>query len=207
MQLDALTMLTDTSEIHDLYETFSGGLAFDVGASGGTVANIFAEHFDQVVACEPSPEPFELMAKNVAGNVIPLEVAVSDVTGPVEFEWRQMSEGRGYYFSGVPLPLWGRETRKAIADAVTLDSLSERYGRPDLVKIDTEGHEVRVVSGGVETFVNRWFTLEFVIEVHSEAAGVELAGLLPPFRVVRHEAYEPGSPDWCSHYWMVSRAV
>ncbi len=208
MQLDALTMLTDTPEIHELYETFSGKLAFDVGASGGTVANIFAEHFEMVVACEPSPEPFGLMAANVADNVVALPVAVSATRGTVEFTLRQMSEGRGYFFTGESLPEWGREIGKATVDSVTLDGLADEYGSPDLVKVDTEGHEPWVVLGGPKTFRRGRV---FVIEIHSQEGGAMIAALFSlwdvGYRIVRHEAHTPGSYHWLSHYWMVSDAA
>ncbi len=201
MQLDALTMLTDTSEIHDLYETFSGGLAIDVGASGGRVANILADNFDRVIACEPSHQPFKLMAGNVARNVVPLEVAVSDETGRIKLTYRAMSEGRGYLFTGDSLPEWGHSTGEVEVASVTLDDLSESYGYPDFVKIDTEGHEVQVVLGGKQTFGRR---PQFVIEIHSEDNGEFVRRKIAGHRVVRHEKHEVDSFNWKNHYWIVS---
>jgi hypothetical protein len=43
--------------------------------------------------------------------------------------------------------------------AVTVDSLSARFGPPDVVFVDVEGHEFDVLQGAVETFGSRpdWF--------------------------------------------------
>lgn len=204
----SLEDLTDTREIHDLYPQLHGELAFDVGANGGHVANILAQRFTSVVACEPSDEPYRYLVGHAVENVKPLNVAVSSHDGPLALQQREMSEQRGYLFTGNTLREWGNLVAEVEVEGVTLDTLTDTYGTPDFVKVDTEGHEVLVVRGGKRTFASR---PQFLIEIHSVDAGAEIAGTLTgwdlAFREVRHEGRKAGSPGWLNHYWFVSQGA
>lgn len=204
----SLEDLTDTREIHDLYPRLHGELAFDVGANGGHVANILARQFTQVIALEPSDGPYEYLVEHAAPNVTPLNMAVSAFDGPLALQQREMSDQRGYLFTGNTLREWGNLVAEVEVEGVTLDSLSETYGNPDFVKIDTEGHEVQVMRGGVATFESR---PEFLIEIHSAEASWEICGTLTawglPFREVRHEGRKAGSMGWLNHFWLTSEGA
>jgi FkbM family methyltransferase len=204
----SLEDLTDTREIHDLYPTFQGELAFDVGANGGHLANVFARLFTTVIACEPSDEPYNYLVSHAAANVKALNVAVTSHDGPLALQQREMSEQRGYLFTGNSLREWGNLVAEVEVEGVTLDTLTATYGTPDFVKIDTEGHEALVVRGGTDTFATR---PAFLIEIHSVDNGNEIAGLLTdwglPFREVRHESHEVGTDAWLSHYWITSEGA
>lgn len=197
---------SDTPEIHDLYETFSGTLAFDIGANAGQVTRIFAENFGRVVAVEPSRIPFDHLLANAAENVDKLQLAVSDVNGEIVLHRREMSKDTEYLFTGYTLPEWGAEVSAETVPAVRMDTLAALYDRPDFVKIDTEGHEVAVVRGGLEVFAKR---PEFLIEIHSERNGEEVAAMLDAsgcdYRIVRHEAHQNDPYRWANHYWLVSK--
>ena len=197
---------TDTVEIHDLYASFSGALAFDIGANAGQVAAEIAPSFRKVVACEPSEEPYRRLEADCRFNVVALRVAVSDHDGTVTLQRRDMTSRTGYLFTGDSLPEWGGLVCNQNVECRTLDSLTAEYGQPDFVKIDTEGHELHVLEAGVATFTEH---PDFLVEIHSEGNGETAAvwlrslGLTP--RVVRHEQHEPGSHNWRNHYWLVSR--
>src|SRR5438477_7442926 len=77
--------------------SFSGELAFDVGANTGHVAANLAQRFTKVVAFEPAVESFSALkvAMEAYPNVEPLQLAVSDHTGTVELRAADVAIGTG----------------------------------------------------------------------------------------------------------------
>lgn len=159
------------------YGLREGAIVFDIGAHQAIVALVLADVVGQegrVVAVEADRHNARVARRNVdlnhALNVTVVESACADQPGIVSFH-----EG-----------LNGAISRSRVGAhrvrAVTVDELSRRYGRPDLVYLDIEGHEQRALSGALETLAAG---STFVIEVHCggklEAAGgsvSELAAIL-----------------------------
>lgn len=194
---------SDPPCIWNLFPTYHGRLAFDVGANGGVVARILAQHFDKVVAFEPCAESYALLKANHPANVVPSCTALSDQTGPLVLQVAETAIGVGELVTGNTLPSWGAPIgeREVLAD--TLDEMAEIYGQPDFVKIDTEGHEARVVAGGVRTLRHGPVML---IEVHDAHNTALIETLLPSvaFRQIRHPWYREGSDEWTNHFWLVT---
>ncbi len=123
------------------------GDVVDVGANIGNHALFFAEHYDRVIAIEPNPRVFELLAFNakLRGNIRPLNIGASDVNDELllAFEtdnWGggRLASSRGELNRANNVPVKVRR----------LDDLSELDSRPvGLLKIDVEGHELRVLKG------------------------------------------------------------
>lgn len=126
-----------------------GARVVDVGAFIGTfglgVANLGAS---QVVAVEPSAEPFRLLEQNFQTNcTIPYHL-VRAAAGPVEGEGVRRSATEGN---------WGAtswvESDDSPADAgervrlATLKTLRQAYGPYDVLKLDVEGYEAQVLEG------------------------------------------------------------
>lgn len=128
--------------------------AVDVGANIGNHALFFAEHFSNVIAIEPNPRLFELLEINarLRKNVSPLNVGASDVSTEMALSYDSSNWGGGQ--------LMARDASDARAFTVPvsvrrLDDLVELAGRPiGLLKIDVEGHELRVLKGA-EALVRR----------------------------------------------------
>lgn len=123
------------------------GLALDVGAHVGLWSWVLAHHFGQVVAFEPVCAMADCWRRNMegaSGQVTLIEAAVSDVVGELEMVTEQENSGNSRVRSGSLAP--GDET----VCATTLDAWWEANGHPrvDLVKVDVEGWEVKVVHGG-----------------------------------------------------------
>lgn len=130
-----------------------GEVVIDIGANIGELSMRFArrvgEH-GQVVGFEPFPSTFEVLQRNLDLNRLPnvsvWNVAIGGVDGYVEMmchagnagENRVASEGGDGF---IPV------------EAKTLDSFLEANPIPriDLIKIDTEGYEMRVLDGAVRT--------------------------------------------------------
>jgi FkbM family methyltransferase len=125
-------------------------LCFDVGANLGQKAEIFRLCGARVVAVEPNylchPTLTHLFGhdKNVqivssavgsSNGHLDLYVHGTDATGSARPEWHQQVYGNN------------QKTRALKVPVTTIDSLIDRYGRPDFVKIDVEGFEIDVLNG------------------------------------------------------------
>lgn len=206
----------DPPEVERYLFRRSGLLAFDIGGNNGRVANRLRQRFAQVVSCEPAEESFA--ALSAVPGVIALQVAVSDRSGTVELAVQaehirsgQLTSPTGGGDEWVTDRAlggggWGEILGARTVPSVTLVDLAEEYGDPDFVKIDVEGHECRVVEGGL-------FTLEralpaLYIEVHNSRLGQDILSLLDPIYPDLTEVWHPHykSTDFGAknHYWLVS---
>jgi len=135
-------------------------LLFDIGANRGEAVNSALQMgFDKVIALEPAPRMYLLLEENFKGDerVVPLKLAVCD-TQDEEIEFYEC--GNGVYGQGDGSSTtelsWltdgvsrvtGMSYRTVQATTCTVDWLAEQYGVPDLIKIDVEGGESRVIAG------------------------------------------------------------
>lgn len=115
-------------------------LIFDVGGYIGYDALLFAANSPgRVVTFEPSADNARLLEANVEQNPSLSErIALS------------------------PLAIRG----EGGDGATTLDATSERFGAPDLVKIDIDGGELDALSGGLKTLRDR--RPHLIVETHSK---------------------------------------
>jgi FkbM family methyltransferase len=182
----------------------SGELAFDVGANCGQSVHEMLPRFKQVVAFEPATESFEVLRHKfrVSRRVTLVGEAVSDHDGevtllaiPREMEMGQLVTWVRYDHDGSP---------SRVLPCRTLDSLSAVYGVPDLVKVDTEGHEAAVLRGA--TALLRRCLTNWLIEFHNEQLHDECAEVLRnsghAIETIRHPHYEEGTENWLGHGWL-----
>ena len=142
----------------------------DVGALHGVFSLAFAarDPANQAVAIDASPLAFGRLLynvhKNKFHNVTPLEYAVSDSPGTLHmhYEWEHAIaaeiEGPDYKYL---------EVAKTTGD----DLCASLAFAPDVVKVDVEGHEVKVVKG-LATTIQRQRPLVF-LELHPSRIRVE----------------------------------
>ena len=128
-----------------------GMVVLDIGANVGYYSLIVAQLVGEkgaVFAFEPAPDNLALLARNIKvngfSNITPVPKAVSNKTG------------KGRLFLGndtVSHSMYERHEKGSIEIEVTsLDVFMENINRPvDLVKIDVEGSEMRVLEGMLET--------------------------------------------------------
>ena len=138
-----------------------GAQVFNVGAHQAVVALILAAAVGtegRVIAVEPSRHNVRVARRNLrangGGRVRLVRAVVADAPGTVLF-----SEGlNGKVSDGVDD--WGL----ARIPSVTIDDLTQKYGRPDVLFIDVEGFEARALRGASQTL--RQFGPDCFVEVH-----------------------------------------
>lgn len=120
---------------------------FDIGAHQCVMAMMLAEAVGPqgtVLAVEALPHHAEVGARNVRSNgyrnVQVLHAAAAETSGKTAFTIGE------HIYRGKEDPdgkLW--------VDAYSIDDLAARFGRPDILYIDIEGYECRVLHGAAQT--------------------------------------------------------
>ena len=150
-----------------LLKNLKQGMIFiDVGAAIGwftIIGSSLVGEGGKVIAFEPSPIRFRTLVENVKmntdGNVECIDKAVSSENGEA-------------YISGEDCPMYLARSRNrfkinVLIDVVTLDSFLNVRGveKVDIVKIDVEGSELRVLKGMEQTIRNSG-EIKIICEVH-----------------------------------------
>jgi FkbM family methyltransferase len=198
--LTRLPNVTDSPSFWQRLSAQSGHLAFDIGANIGQAAALLASRFATVVSFEPCAEAVTILMTETAPNVVVLPVAVSDRNGTVELDETANSIQSGQLTTGTRLG-WGEIIGHRTVESVTVDQAAAKWGWPQLVKVDTEGHEVRVLQGAAS--VLRRHRTVWLIEVHGREHEGPLTDLLDGYRVDRidHD-YLHGNPDSADHFYL-----
>jgi FkbM family methyltransferase len=161
-----------------------GATVFDVGAHQAVVAMMLARETTstgRVIAVEPNRHNADAARKNCELNgyahIEVVRSAVSDHDGEAilnEGMNCRLDDGTG---------AWGRQR----VDCITLDSLAERFGMPDVVFLDVEGAECLALSGARQVLDKG---ADFFVEVHVghglEDLGGSVAALLRFFPADRY---------------------
>jgi len=130
-----------------------GMTVFDIGANIGYYALIESSLVGAggcVLAIEPSPDNVKLLNRNLAlngcGNVQVLEMAVSDRGGRQSLHLSHQSNLNTFHPTGSALP--HLSDRSVDVETDTVPAIARRVGiKPDLIRMDVEGHEVEVLRG------------------------------------------------------------
>jgi FkbM family methyltransferase len=192
----------DQAGAWDVLKAARGILAFDVGANIGQATRVLAERFGHVVAFEPCVESFEILAAEMPTKVDCLNVAVSDHEGELTLTETAHSIRTGQLTTGEGLA-WGAAVGERTVPCVTLDTMVEKFGPPDFVKIDTEGAEIGVLEGAQRTLAEH--RPRVIVEVHREENGPLVRALLSDYDLteLRHGDYvRQGGHTWCNHFWL-----
>ena len=128
-------------------------LLFDIGANRGDATAAGLEKGYKVIALEAAPRVFAELVRNFIydPNVVPLRLAVGEKVGErLEF-YECVEDGlstlQKSWLTDPGMPYYGKEFRTIAVNTCTVDWLIEKYGKPDLIKIDVEGAEWQVLRG------------------------------------------------------------
>lgn len=151
-----------------------GDFCFDVGASYGNRTETFLELGARVLAVEPQANEYKFLKKKFGNKVILIKKAVGSKMGLAKMylnehsalsslskDWiSKVSESKR--FKNV---YWNKEVNVEI---VTLDSLIQKYGKPEFCKIDVEGYEFEVIKGLSQPI--KIISFEFTIPEYTDKA-------------------------------------
>lgn len=145
-----------------LEETYKPKVIIDAGANIGNHSKFFTEVMGaEVWSFEPEPSNFRILKKNHKDNNF--NVGLSDEKGKAGIEQNPTNMGASEITEG---------------DSVKLETLDSYNLEPDLIKIDVEGMESKVIKGAIETI--KKFHPVLVVE-HNDIQNIfETARLLNP---------------------------
>jgi FkbM family methyltransferase len=130
-------------------------LIFDIGANIGKYSSTFAKNSENtIISVEASPNTFNILKVNMLPftNVTALEYAVCNSKEPyitfyncqshtlstLDINWLTSSDSRFGDHGG--------RFNEIQVKTISLDALIEKYGIPDILKIDVEGAEEQVIK-------------------------------------------------------------
>jgi FkbM family methyltransferase len=144
---------------------------FDIGSFHGLFSLVFAKINPQgtAYAFEPAPEQFKILVENGEGmnNIYNNLTALSDHKGTIKMkkEWEHFAESTG--------------ENEEIFDVECCDGDSYCHGRevyPDILKIDVEGGELKVLKGFKKTLREQRPTI--FLELHMGKVADELPEII-----------------------------
>lgn len=128
-------------------------VVYNIGAHIGVHAIFIANNLSkgEIIAFEPHPVNAERLRNNVGlnrGKIKVVEKVVSDETGDIEFHVKSLEEQVGTHNI-----VTGSEKKTISRESVTGDEIvaDNDYPKPNIISIDVEGAELRVVEGFRET--------------------------------------------------------
>jgi FkbM family methyltransferase len=148
----------DGTERH-IYEALSTApvrIIFDVGANVGEMSRRFAASFPaaSVYAFEPVAESFAALERVAGPQIKPFHTAIGDREGRASIEYGANSLNHRIGLKG------GQET----TPITTIDAFAASHGiqHIDILKSDTEGHELHVLRGAAGMLpATRFILVEF----------------------------------------------
>jgi FkbM family methyltransferase len=137
-------------EMHQELDHMFGGMAIDVGAHIGSYTLRMARRFRNVIAFEPNPFNRHILRLNLqlnkVRNVQVEEVALSDSRGVSPLFLQQTTGATG---SLNPLHYGFKYDAMVRVQVKKLDDFG--FTELDVLKIDAEGHEFRILKGAYQT--------------------------------------------------------
>lgn len=166
-------------------------IVFDIGANIGYYTNAFASKAKHVIAFEPNPQHWQLLAKNIEGlsNVYAMNAAIGDKTGRMKcsnFDPEVLGN-----FGNIKV---GEEGEVEVP-VISLDDFKD-FPDPDLVKIDVEGMEYKVLMGMRSMIERRRPALYY--EAHETKELPEIYDFLKP---LDYNLYWASIPNYNPRNW------
>lgn len=147
----------NASKMIRFYGTFinENDLCFDIGAHLGNRTDVWNKLGAKIIAVEPNPACANYMKKKFRNkeNIEILNLAVSDRKGNIDFYINTYNptistcEDENWRREMNEFSLFGERWNDPITiNATSINSLIQKFGIPDFVKIDVEGSELKIIS-------------------------------------------------------------
>jgi FkbM family methyltransferase len=174
-----------------------GATFWDIGANVGWFS-LFAFSIvgsrGHIISFEPAPEVFRLLAQNTAGlpNVTVVQCGVGNADETASFAAQGTSSSSSFvkeitqinasYMPDTPVESISVPIKR-------IDTLVREVGSaPDVIKIDVEGYELKVLQGAVELLSSRNPTL--IIEIHPRQLGLSGGSEDELFTLLKRHSYK-----------------
>ncbi len=139
-----------------------GDAAVDVGANIGVYTKCLSEavgSLGHVFSIEPIPSTFDLLSFNIQkldlSNVTLFKCAISDFDGEVKMSIPVYSTGGDNFYEAGILNKSFDNKKIVKVKSLSLDSLLKDFNlKVSFIKIDVEGHELKVINGALVTIKN-----------------------------------------------------
>lgn len=191
-----------------LWDGFHGETGWDVGANCGQTLGVMKDSFRHVVAFEPAQECWPYLEEH--DHVTIMAIALSDHDGQLDLiELPDKIDTGQLVTAGTHGMEWDPEHPDAYVRKVqarTIDSLLHKgeLPPPDFMKIDVEGHELKVLFGARRTLAV--VRPQLLIEFHTQQLHTSVQQLLASYgyqcETVRHPHYPEGGDMWSTHGWL-----
>lgn len=150
----------------------------DIGASIGYYSFLLYNNFDRVLAIEPHPRNFKVMqtvkARHDYNKIRMLQIAVSDRDGETKL-YLGSDYGKHSLLNGFP---YIDKLNFIKVRTATLNSLLKKGVRVDLIKVDVEGAEWKVLNGAKKVMDN---IKSWLIELHDLTRRKQLEDLMKSY--------------------------
>jgi len=166
-----------------------GDVFFDIGANVGVYSLVTAKFLRgkvKIYAFEPGFSNYRKLCENVRLNdcqdcIVPIPLAVSDVTGLSTFNYSSLIVGNAAHALGESLNHLGKPFTPVFKQKMLsfkIDELVQYLGFPDWIKIDVDGIENLVLIGADNTLRNTTVKSVLVEVIESRPETQEIVDFL-----------------------------
>jgi len=166
-----LRILPHEEDVSRVISKKHGDIFVDVGANVGFYSLLLHRNFGKVIAVEPHPTNMRVLMKNIrcmhAENITCVQMAVSERDGDTVRFYPGSHDGAHSLLRGSSIT----EQQYLQVKTVTLSGLLRDIRKVDLIKVDVEGAEWKVLEGSMSVIdrIESW-----VIELHDPESKKDL---------------------------------
>ncbi len=184
-----------TKVLNNLLKGIKKPVFFDVGANVGNYSKLLLNEYHNsiIYAIEPHPKNFVKLKENLSSSVKTMNLALGSSKGDLVLFDRDDFEGSSHasLYEDVIKELHHKKTIESKVKINTLDNLAIELGvnNIDLLKIDTEGHELEVLKGASMLLEKQSISVIHIefneMNVISRVFFRDIRKMLPGFRFFR----------------------
>lgn len=153
----------------------------DIGANIGLTSILFSTLSEKVFSFEPSPTTYALLKENLlqagVSNVVPINLGLGDKREEMTITFARNNRSGGYVSDKI------RPESGHITENIEIDKIDNYFFEndihPSFIKIDVEGFEKNVISGGLKFIENKKPVV--VMEMNHFCLGVLQRITIPDF--------------------------